>query len=107
MVLLCALLSTAGDTTSTYFWEQPSTALFVAVVLLSPCAFFSFGYVGSKFGLSIASSLTNSLIVLGPILVGLLLRDEWKKVSAPQYAGMLCIVVGIILIVLFKDETSN
>jgi drug/metabolite transporter (DMT)-like permease len=105
MVLLSVLMSTAADTTSTYFWENHSTWLFVSVVLLSPCAFFCFGYVGAKFGLSIASSLTNSLIVLGPIVVGLLLRGEWKRVTTFQYAGMFCIILGITLIVLFKEKT--
>ncbi len=106
MVLVSVLMSTAADTTSTFFWEQHSTSLLVAVLVLSPCAFFSFGYVGAKFGLSIASSLTNSLIVLGPILVGLLLRGEWKRVTTFQYAGMLCIIIGITLIVLFKEKPA-
>lgn len=104
MVLLSVLMSTAADTTSTYFWEQQSIVRFVAVVLLSPCAFFSFGYVGSKFGLSVASSLTNSLIVLGPILVGLIARGEWKRVNTAQCLGMSCIIIGITLIVLFREK---
>jgi hypothetical protein len=38
--------------------------------------FLAFGYVGSHFGLAKASSLTNTLVVIGPILVGIIFRGE-------------------------------
>ena len=103
-ILLCAGLSTLTDTTSTYFWEKQSTVLFLTVLILSPAVFFAFGYVGSRFGLSIASSLTNSLIVIGPILVGLFLRAEWKTIAPIQYIGMALIVVGITLVMLYQHR---
>ncbi len=105
MIVLTVVLSTAADTLSTYYWELHSNSLLLAALVLSPCAYLCFGYVGARFGLSVASSLTNSLIVLGPISYGLLFRDEWRKVTAPQYVGMCCIVVGISLVAIFRQRS--
>ena len=104
IVLACVALSTLCDTTSTMYWEKKSWLLFFVTLFASPLVFLCFGYVGSKYGLSVASSLTNSLVVIGPILVGLLVRQEWKSVSLPQIAGMVCIILGITLIVIFKSS---
>jgi hypothetical protein len=106
-VFLCVALSTASDTISTTYWEQPHVLWLVLVLLLSPLCFLAFGYVGAKFGLSIASSITNSLIALGPILYGLVIRAEWRRVTTPQYLGMLCIVGGIALVTIFKEGVTE
>ena len=103
-VIICVLLSTTVDALGTLWWKRQSWMLAVVVIALSPLVFFAFGYVGNRFGLSIASSLTNSLIVIGPILVGLVLFSEWKKMSAPIYIGLLLIVIGITVVALYKQD---
>lgn len=105
-VFVCVVLSTAADALSTQCWKKQSWPLGVAVIVISPFVFFAFGYVGHRYGLSIASSLTNSLIVIGPILVGLILFSEWKKMNAPLCIGMALIVIGITVIVLYKREAD-
>lgn len=103
-VLTCAVLSTLTDALSTQFWKKPSWPLGIAFVSLSPFVFLAFGYVGSKFGLSVASSLTNSLIVIGPIVVGLIVFGEWQKMTIPLYIGLGLIVAGIIIIAIYRTD---
>ena len=81
IVIACALLSTLTDTLGTLWWEKKQPIVLLITLLLAPIAFLSFGYVASHFGLSRASSLTNSLIVVGPILVGVLFRKEFQLLS--------------------------
>ena len=97
-VLFCAALSTLTDTLGTLWWEKKDFPLLLATLFLSPLVFLSFGYVGSHFGLAVASSLTNSLIVAGPILVGLILRQEIHRLSTAQVAGMALLVAGICVL---------
>ena len=104
-VLVCTLLSTLTDTLGTLWWERKQTSLLIATILLSPFVFLSFGYVGSHFGLARASSLTNTLIVAGPILVGLTFRHELRQLAIPQVFGMGFILVGITLLAVFRPTS--
>ena len=104
-VLVCTLLSTLTDTLGTLWWERKQTSLLIATILLSPLVFLSFGYIGSHFGLARASSLTNTLIVAGPILVGLTFRHELRQLAIPQVFGMGFILVGITLLAVFRPTS--
>ena len=103
-VLACAALSTIADTLGTTWWEQKKLWMLLAIVGLSPLVFLTFGYVGSQFGLAKASSLTNTLVVIGPILVGIFLRGELRQLSAVEVAGMALAVAGIILLTVFSPR---
>jgi len=103
-VLICAVLSTLADTLGTVWWEQKKVILLLAVVVLAPLVFLAFGYVGSHFGLAKASSLTNTLVVLGPILVGIALRGELRQLSVVELVGMGLAVVGIALLTVFSSH---
>jgi multidrug transporter EmrE-like cation transporter len=102
IVIACALLTTLTDTLGTLWWEKKQTIVLLATLLLAPIAFLSFGYVGCYFGLARASSLTNSLIVVGPILVGVLFRQELQQLSLMQKIGVGLIVTGIAMLTLFR-----
>ena len=102
IVLACALLTTLTDTLGTLWWEKKQTLVLLLTLLLAPVAFLSFGYVGSHLGLARASSLNNSLIVLGPILVGVLFRQELQQLSFTQRIGIGLIVAGITLLTFFR-----
>ena len=101
-VLVCTLLSTLTDTLGTLWWERKQTSLLIATILLSPLVFLTFGYIGSHFGLARASSLTNTLIVAGPILIGITFRHELRQLALPQIIGMGFILVGITLLAVFR-----
>ena len=101
-VLVCTLLSTLTDTLGTIWWERKQTSVLIATILLSPLVFLSFGYIGSHFGLARASSLTNTLIVAGPILIGITFRHELRQLTLPQVFGMGFILIGITLLAVFR-----
>ena len=101
-VLVCTLLSTLTDTLGTIWWERKQTSVLIATILLSPLVFLSFGYIGSHFGLARASSLTNTLIVAGPILIGITFRHELRQLALPQVFGMGFILIGITLLAVFR-----
>lgn len=103
-VLLCAALSTLADTLGTLWWEKKENWQLAVILLLAPAVFLSFGYVGSHFGLAKASSLTNTLIVIGPILVGILFRGELRQLSGIEILGILLAVVGITMLTVFSPR---
>jgi len=105
-VIFCALLSTLTDTMGTLWWEKKDTSILLGTIVLSPLVFLSFGYVGRHFGLAVASSLTNSLIVAGPILVGLILRQEIRRLSLFQMIGMTLLIAGITLLAYFRTPAD-
>ena len=103
-VLACAALSTLVDTLGTVWWEQKKTWILLAILGISPLVFLAFGYVGSHFGLAKASSLTNTLVVIGPILVGILFRGELRQLSLVELLGMALAVAGIVLLTVFSPR---
>ena len=103
-VLACAALSTLVDTLGTVWWEQKRLWVLLAIVGLSPLVFLAFGYVGSHFGLAKASSLTNTLVVIGPILVGIIFRGELRQLSAVELAGIVLALAGITLLTIFSPR---
>jgi multidrug transporter EmrE-like cation transporter len=105
-VALCAVLSTLTDTLGTLWWEKKDISILLGTIFLSPLVFLCFGYVGRHFGLAIASSLTNTLIVAGPILVGFTLRQEIRRLSLPQMIGMTLLVAGITLLAGFRPPAD-
>ena len=105
-VIFCALLSTLPDTMGTLWWEKKDTSILLGTIVLSPLVFLSFGYVGRHFGLAVASSLTNTLIVAGPILVGLILRQEIRRLSLFQMIGMTLLIAGITLLACFRTPAD-
>jgi multidrug transporter EmrE-like cation transporter len=67
----------------------------VAVVLISPLVFITFGLVASRLGVAIGSATIDSLLTLSTIAVGLIIFGEWSKISPYQYLGIALVVIGI------------
>ena len=100
-VMACAILSTIADTLGTTWWEEKKMWMLLGILGLSPLVFLAFGYVGSHFGLAKASSLTNTLVVIGPLLIGIIFRGELRQLSAVEMVGMVLAVAGIVLLTAF------
>ena len=81
--------------------------MLLAIVGLSPLVFLAFGSVGSHFGLAKASSLTNTLVVIGPILVGIIFRGELRQLSAVELAGIVLALAGITLLTIFSPREAS
>ena len=70
---------------------------FLAVLLISPFVFLTFGYVTSKLGLALGSGTIDSLLTVSTIFVGLFIFGEAENLSLYQYAGVASTILGIIL----------
>lgn len=79
--------------------ENKFSIWLLAIVLISPFVFITFGLVVSKLGgLAISSATIDTLLTVSTILVGLFLFREWSNVSIYQYLGIILSLLGIVLI---------
>lgn len=104
IIVINVLLSTTADTVSTVMWERRSWQYLTLMIIISPLVYGTFGYVASFFGLSIAAAIINSLVVVGPVIVGLCFRYEWRVMPWQEYVGMMLVLIGITLIVFYKPK---
>jgi multidrug transporter EmrE-like cation transporter len=72
--------------------------LFVALVLLSPLVFISFGLVTSRIGVAVGSGTIDALLSISTVIMGLVIFKEWNSLSHFQYVGLLFVLCGIILL---------
>lgn len=70
---------------------------FLAVLIISPIVFLTFGFVTSKLGLAVSSAIIDSLLTVSTILVGIFLFGEYNSLSFYQYFGIFFALLGIIL----------
>lgn len=69
----------------------------VALILISPLVFITFGLVTAEVGVAVGAGTMDSLLSLSTITIGLIFFREKHKLSTYQYWGLLCISIGIIL----------
>lgn len=73
----------------------------LALLVISPMVFISFGLTTSKLGVTVSSGTIDSLLTVSTIVVGLVLFQEWQRISALQYLGIVFALAGIFLMVFF------
>lgn len=79
-----------------------SSPWLLAVVVISPFVFITFGLVVSKLGVALTSGTVDSLLTVSTILVGLFIFHEWGNLSLYQYTGIVLAIGGIVLMQLNK-----
>ena len=77
--------------------ENKFSLWLLAVVIISPFVFITFGLITSKLGVAVTSGTVDSLLTISTILVGLFLFHELNSISLYQYIGMGLAFIGIIL----------
>lgn len=77
--------------------EERFSLWLLAVILVSPLVFITFGLVTSRLGIAISSATIDSLLTISTIFVGLAFFQEWNKLSFYQYVGITSVIVGIFL----------
>lgn len=70
----------------------------VAVLLISPLVFISFGLLTTKLGVSITSGTIDSLLTVSTVLVGLIAFGEWHKISIWQGFGLVLVLTGMYML---------
>lgn len=78
--------------------DEKFSLLFLAVILVSPFVFISFGLVTSRIGVAIGSGTIDALLTVTTVIMGLTLFHEWSKISSLQFLGLLFVMLGITLL---------
>lgn len=98
-ILVAVILALAANSLSA-IWAGKQDRMniwLLAVVIISPFVFITFGLVTAKVGLTISSATVDSLLTASTIIVGLFLFNEWDNISIQQYIGMGFALTGIVL----------
>lgn len=99
IVLAVAVALTANYISTVWAGKESKfTVWLLALIIISPLVFITFGLVTSKLGLAATSATIDSLLTVSTILVGLFLLNEWSSMSVYQYLGIVLAIGGIILI---------
>lgn len=102
-IVAAVAIALAGNSVSA-IWakgDDKTSLWLLAVLLVSPMVFLSFGFVTSKLGLAVTSGVVDSLLTICTMLVGILFFQEWSKISVFQYLGMILAIFGIYLMIMF------
>ncbi|HLC66048.1 MAG TPA: hypothetical protein VJK52_00230 [Candidatus Nanoarchaeia archaeon] len=105
-IAIAVLIAVLGNSISAV-WAKGDDKLsiwLIAVLLISPLVFISFGLVTSRLGLAVTSGVIDSLLTVSTIAVGLILFQEWHKISSLQYFGMGLALLGIFLMIYFPKS---
>lgn len=70
----------------------------LAVVVLAPFVFITFGLVTEKVGVAVAAGTIDSLLTISTVLVGLIFFNEWDELSLWQYIGLVSVLLGVVLL---------
>lgn len=103
-IIIAVLIALAANSIATVWAGKDSkfTIWLLALVLISPLVFITFGLVTSKVGLVVSSGTIDSLLTVSTILVGLFIFREWSSISMYQLTGIGFTIVGIILMHIHK-----
>jgi multidrug transporter EmrE-like cation transporter len=101
-------IAVLGNTVSTVWAKEADkfNLWLLAVIIISPFVYISFGLVTSKMGLTIASGVIDSLLTVSTIAVGLIFFQEWSKISVVQYVGMAFALSGMFMMLFFPKLTT-
>jgi multidrug transporter EmrE-like cation transporter len=72
--------------------------LFLAVLLVSPFVFITFGMVTAKVGVAVGSGTIDAMLTVSTIMLGLFVFKEWGTLSLYQYLGLGSVLIGIVLL---------
>ena len=106
--LLVAAVAVAamGNAASAHWANQPHklSIWLLAIVLLAPLVFITFGLVAARTGLAVAAGTVDLSLTLVTFVIGLVAFGEWNRVSTAQYVGMALAVAGIGLLLFFPKH---
>ena len=99
-IIVAAAVAISANSISAIWAKQDDkfSIWLLAVVLISPLVFITYGLVTSRVGVALASSIIDSLLIVGTIAIGLIFFHEWNKILSLQYVGMAFALFGILLI---------
>ena len=96
-IALSILIFTICDSLSKMWGLTMSFWPLLGIIISTPAAYFLFGRVTRDTGLAVGSSVINAGNVVSAMIVGIIFFSEWERISTQQYVGMLCAIIGIVL----------
>ncbi len=107
-IIVAVVVAVLANSVSAIWARQDSrfSIWFLLVILISPIVFITYGLATSRVGMAIASSLVDSLLIVGSVAVGLFFFKESDKILVPQYIGMILTFFGVLL-VLFSPHFTK
>lgn len=76
----------------------------LAVLIVAPAVYISFGLVTRKAGLAVTSGVIDTSLTVVTILVALIFFGEWNKISFLQYLGLLFALTGLFFMLFFPKQ---
>ncbi len=101
-IIVAVAVAVMANYLSTLWARGGSRTLLLALILISPIVFISFGLVTARLGLSVSSAVIDTLLTLSTIFVGLVIFHEWNTLVTMQYMGMFLALTGVFLMVFFS-----
>ena len=65
------------------------------MLALSPLVFITFGRVTAQTGLASGSAIVDSLLTVTTVVIGLVVMQEWRKLSMDNFLGILLVLIGV------------
>lgn len=98
-IITAVAIALAANTVSTKWAQTPHliNQWLVPMLVISPFVFITFGLTAARIGLAEGSAIIDSLLTVSTIMVGLIFFREWSTMSVPNYAGILLVIIGIVL----------
>lgn len=106
-VVIAVTIAVSANSISTVWAKGDRFSIWLlALILIAPAVFISFGLVTEKIGLTVTSGVIDSLLIVTSMVVGLIFFQEWKSVTLPQYVGMALAVSGICLMLFYAKDSA-
>lgn len=82
--------------------ESKFSIWLLALLLISPVVFITFGLVTARVGLVVSAGTIDALLTISTIAFALFVFKEWSSVSIAQYVGIAFTINGIIFMHLYE-----
>lgn len=107
-ILVTVAIAVTGNAIAAHWGQQENllSPWLIAVLLISPIVFITFGIISSKVGLAVASGVSVSLTTMTTMLIGLVFFNEWSRLSSMQYLGMVLVLAGISLMLFAPNRPT-
>ena len=97
-------MSVAANTISTVWakGDDRFSIWLIALFLISPVVFITFGLVTARVGLVVSAGTIDALLTVSTIIIGLFFFKEWSTVTTTQLVGVGFTLTGLVLLHLNK-----
>lgn len=99
-IALAVAIALGANTIATIWAKSPVTFSYwlLALIIISPLVFITFGLVTARTGLLVSSGTIDSLLTITTVLLALIAFREWSTVTNTQLAGIGFTLTGIVLL---------